>query len=108
MKRFIEGADREQSTLLPESLEDWIDDSNPVRAVDVFVDGLNLIKLGFSGVVPEATGRPLITRRRCWRTALVEGSGEVSSLCYDLSQARSLELVHEHVCLFSALKMRAA
>jgi hypothetical protein len=39
MKRFIEGADREQSTLLPESLDDWIDDSNPVRAVDVFVDG---------------------------------------------------------------------
>jgi hypothetical protein len=39
MKRFIEGADREQSTLLPESLDDWIDDSSPVRAVDVFVDG---------------------------------------------------------------------
>jgi hypothetical protein len=58
MKRFIEGADREQSTPLPESLDDWIDDSNPVRAVDVFVAGLNLIKLGFSGVVPEATGRP--------------------------------------------------
>jgi transposase len=58
MKRFIEGADREQSTLLPESLDDWIDESNPVRAVDVFVDGLNLIKLGFSGILPEATGRP--------------------------------------------------
>ena len=58
MKRFIEGANREQSTLLPESLDDWIDDSNPVRAVDVFVDGLNLVKLGFDGVVPEATGRP--------------------------------------------------
>ena len=58
MKRFIEGANREQSTLLPESLDEWIDDSNPVRAVDVFVDGLNLVKLGFDGVVPEATGRP--------------------------------------------------
>ena len=58
MKRFIECANREQSTLLPESLDEWIDDSNPVRAVDVFVDGLNLVKLGFDGVVPEATGRP--------------------------------------------------
>jgi len=58
MKRFIEGADPEQSTLLPECLDDWIDDSNPVRAVDVFVDGLNLVELGFDGVVPEATGRP--------------------------------------------------
>jgi transposase len=58
MKRFIEGADRAQSTLLPESLDDWIADSNPVRAVDVFVERLNLVKLGFDGVVPEATGRP--------------------------------------------------
>src|SRR5262245_9049132 len=58
MKRFIEGADREQSTLLPESLDDWIDESNPVRAVDVFVDRLDLVELGYDGVVPEATGRP--------------------------------------------------
>ena len=58
MKRFIEGAERGQSTLLPECLEDWVDDSNPVRAVDAFVDALNLRKLGFDGVVPEATGRP--------------------------------------------------
>ena len=48
MKRFIEGANREQSTLLPESLDDWIDDSNPVRAVDVFVDGLALARTGFA------------------------------------------------------------
>src|ERR1700694_6191123 len=58
MKRFVEGADRSQSTLLPECLDDWIDESNPVRAVDAFVDALNLAKLGFDGVVPEATGRP--------------------------------------------------
>ena len=58
MKRFIEGADRGQSTLLPECLDDWIDDDNPVRAVDVFVEGLNLAELGFEGIVPEATGRP--------------------------------------------------
>jgi transposase len=58
MKRFIEGADRGQSTLLPECLDDWIGDDNPVRAVDVFVDGLDLAALGFDGVIPEATGRP--------------------------------------------------
>src|SRR3982074_2537106 len=58
MRRFVEGADRGQSTLLPECLEDWIDESNPVRAVDAFVDALDLGKLGFEGVVPEATGRP--------------------------------------------------
>jgi len=58
MKRFIEGADRGQSTLLPECLDDFIDESNPVRAVDAFVDALNLGKLGFDGVDPAATGRP--------------------------------------------------
>jgi transposase len=58
MKRFVEGTDRSQSTLLPECLDDWVDESNPVRAVDAFVDALNLEKLGFDGVVPEATGRP--------------------------------------------------
>lgn len=58
MKRFVEGADRGQSTLLPERLDDWIGEDNPVRAVDAFVDGLNLARLGFDGIVPEATGRP--------------------------------------------------
>jgi transposase len=58
MKRFIEGTDRSQSTLFPESLEDWIDGDNPVRAIDVFVDELDLGALGFGGVDPEVTGRP--------------------------------------------------
>ena len=58
MKRFVEGADRGQSTLFPECLEDWIDEDNPVRVIDVFVDDLDLAELGFSGVDPEFTGRP--------------------------------------------------
>jgi transposase len=58
MKRFIEGADRGQSTLFPECVEDWIGEDNPVRVIDVLVDGLDLAELGFGGVDPEATGRP--------------------------------------------------
>ena len=58
MKRFVEGTDREQSTLFPECLEDWIREDNPVRVIDVFVDELDLGALGFDGVAPEATGRP--------------------------------------------------
>jgi len=58
MRRFIQGADRSQVTLFPEALEDWIDEDNPVRVIDVFVDGLGLGELGFGGVEPEATGRP--------------------------------------------------
>ena len=58
MKRFIEGESRTQSTLLPECLDDYIAETNPVRVVDVFVDELDLGKLGFEGVEPAATGRP--------------------------------------------------
>jgi transposase len=58
MKRFVEGTDRSQSTLLPECLDDWIDENNPVRVIDAFVEALDLAQLGFAGVEPEATGRP--------------------------------------------------
>lgn len=58
MKRFVEGIDRDQATLLPECLEDWVDEGNPVRVIDVFVDELDLGSLGFSGVDPKNTGRP--------------------------------------------------
>jgi transposase len=58
MKRFVEGTDRGQSTLFPECLEDWIDENNLVRVIDVFVDELDLGDLGFDGVAPEDTGRP--------------------------------------------------
>jgi transposase len=49
MKRFVEALDRGQSTLLPASLDDYVTEDNPVRAVDVFVDGLDLGRLGFIG-----------------------------------------------------------
>ena len=43
MKRFVQGADRGQSTLFPECLDDWVDEDNPVRVIDVFVDELDLL-----------------------------------------------------------------
>jgi transposase len=58
MKRFIEGEDRRQVTLLPACLDDYIAEDNPVRAVDAFVQELNLQALGFAGAEPAETGRP--------------------------------------------------
>jgi len=58
MKRFIQGECRTQSILLPEALDDYVTETNPARVVDVFVDELDLRKLGFEGVDPAATGRP--------------------------------------------------
>ena len=58
MKRFIEGENRDQSVLFPERLDDYIGEDNPVRAIDVFVDELDLKSLGFDGMEPHETGRP--------------------------------------------------
>jgi transposase len=58
MKRFIECEDRNQSTLFPETLDDYIAEDNPVRVIDVFVDELDLAQLGFGRVEPKETGRP--------------------------------------------------
>jgi len=58
MKRFIEGEDRMQVVLLPQCLDDFIAEDNPVRVVDAFVEELNLCELGFKSVEPSSTGRP--------------------------------------------------
>ena len=58
MKRFMVGEARDQSTLFPAILDDFIDDDNPVRAIDAFIEGLDLKDIGFKGVDPQATGRP--------------------------------------------------
>src|SRR6516225_7235883 len=58
MKRFIEGEDRSQVTLLPECLDDYIAEDNPVRVVDAYVEELDLQELGFAAAEPALTGRP--------------------------------------------------
>lgn len=59
LSRFVEGCDRRQPRLLPECLDDYVAEENPVRVVDVFIDDLDLGALGFEGVTPAATGRPV-------------------------------------------------
>jgi transposase len=58
VKRFVEGDDRKQVALLPECVDDYIGEDNPVRVVDIFVDELDLTSLGFGGTSPASTGRP--------------------------------------------------
>lgn len=58
MKRFVEGVDRTPALLLPDRLEDYVHQDNPVRLVDAFVDALNLASLGFEAASRAAGGRP--------------------------------------------------
>jgi len=65
MKRFIEGQDRQQVTLLPECLDDYVAEDNPVRIIEAFVEALDLTALGFAGTEPALTGAPRTTRQSC-------------------------------------------
>jgi hypothetical protein len=56
--RFIDEANRLQGALLPETIDDYVSEENPVRVIDAFVAARDLGALGFEGVEPEATGRP--------------------------------------------------
>ena len=58
MSRFIEPESRAQATLFPERIEDYIDEDNPVKVIEAFVDMLDLEEIGFLGMTPKATGRP--------------------------------------------------
>lgn len=58
MKRFVEGEDRRQTTLLPLCIDDYVSEENTVRVIEAFVAKIDLAELGFEGVVPERTGRP--------------------------------------------------
>src|SRR6202166_3332360 len=58
MSRFVQSEERARDTILPCRLEDYVTGENPVRVIDGFVEGLDLSKLGFAGMQPEATGRP--------------------------------------------------
>ncbi len=54
----ISGFERDQLLLLPEAVDDYVGSDNPVRFIDAFVDGLDLVEAGFGRVQPKATGRP--------------------------------------------------
>jgi transposase len=65
MVGFVEGLERSQTSLFPASLEDYVTEDNPVRAIDAFVDGIDLRKLGFTSIDPLRPGGRAITLERC-------------------------------------------
>ncbi len=57
MKQFIQSENRNQVTLLPECLDDYISEDNPVRFINLFIDEQDMIELGVDGAEPASTGR---------------------------------------------------
>ena len=56
--QYINGTDRSQTELLPDSIEDYVNEDNSVRAIDAFINNLNMAELGFEKAVPNDMGRP--------------------------------------------------
>jgi hypothetical protein len=83
MKGFVQGADRQQTTLLPECLDDWVDESNPVRAVDVFVDALL---------------SPCAVSWGCWRKRTIRRCGLHSTLRFCVSLSGELCAIAASFC----------
>jgi transposase len=58
MSSHIKGQSRTQTTLFPEAIDDFVTQDNPIRVIDLFVDQLDLLDLGFEAVNAKLTGRP--------------------------------------------------
>jgi transposase len=58
MSGYIEGISRNQVTLFPDRLDDWIDDDHPARLIEAFVEAMDLAAAGFGRMSPAQTGRP--------------------------------------------------
>jgi hypothetical protein len=113
MHRFIEGADRAQASLLPASLEDYVDADNPVRVIEAFVDALDLDGLGIA-VIPAATGtrppraalRPTDRSRaprryQCCNVFAAFGQPETGKLLASFGMALRSSPSHSAVCYFA-------
>ena len=93
MGQFIEGLDRHQVNLLPESLDDYVDVNNPVRAIDAFLEMLDLAVLGFNSE-PAVTGRPGYHPRLMLRIYLYGYLNQIqSSRRLERECGRNLELI---------------
>ena len=56
---YVSGTGRRQSLLLPDMIENYVEEDNPTRFMDTFVDGLDLHDLGFRySALDEGAGRP--------------------------------------------------
>ncbi|MDR6610483.1 hypothetical protein J2X87_005593 [Pseudomonas synxantha] len=97
MKRFIQGEHRGQGTLLPESLDDYVSDTNPVRVVDVFVDELDLVTRSFD--VPfQPILADLLPSSRTPSDRQIWGEDRILSECTLGVQLLCLKVKSKHFC----------
>ncbi len=68
---FVCGENRDQGTMLPECVDDYVSEDNPVRVIDAYVENLDMEKLGFTKYEPNDTGRPMYNPKDLQKLYLV-------------------------------------
>lgn len=93
--KYIEGLDRNQLTFLPECIEDYIDESNPVRVIDAFVNSLDMDALSFKRALPNQTGRPPYNPRDLLKLYIYGYLNKIrSSRKLMIEAGRNIELIY--------------
>ena len=91
---FICGENRDQRTLLPECVDDYVGEDNPVRVIDAYVESLDMEKLGFTKFKPNDTGRPMYNPRDLLKLYLYGYMNRIRSSRYlEAETNRNLEVI---------------
>ena len=91
---YIQGENRQQITLFPEAIDEYISEENPVRVIEVFVNSLNMLELGFLRTDPNVTGRPAYNPRDLLKLYIYGYMNRVrSSRRLETEAGRNLELI---------------
>lgn len=91
---FISGDDRNQMVLMPECIDDYVDDNNTVRVIEAYIDGLNLAELGFAKPQPNDTGRPMYDPKDLLKLYLYGYMNKIrSSRRLETETKRNLEVI---------------
>ena len=91
---YIQGENRQQITLFPEAIDEYISEENPVRVIEVFVNSLNMVELGFLRTDPNVTGRPAYNPRDLLKLYIYGYMNRVrSSRRLETEAGRNLELI---------------
>lgn len=98
---FIKGTDRNQTTLFPQSIDEYISEDNPVRVIEAFVNSLDIAEAGFKRAQPSPVGRPPYDPRDLLKLYIYGYLNRIrSSRKLEVEASRNLELIW----LISALK----
>lgn len=92
--QYISGEDRNQISMLPPSIDEYVTEDNPVRVIDAFVDSLDVAAMGFKRSELNSTGRPPYASQDLLKLYIYGYFNRIrSSRCLERETHRNLEVI---------------